>query len=113
MNEPRANDPADHAPGGDRPPVLLADLPPKQTQREPDAEEDADRGEDPVPRKRDGAEMHIGIERNIDQRRECGRCAAGATASRVAPASGLCASRGSSRAKTADITRAERQGAAS
>src|SRR5207245_10057301 len=46
MNEPRADDPTHHTPGGDRPPILLTDLPPQYTQREPHTEENADHEKD-------------------------------------------------------------------
>src|SRR5437867_2275021 len=59
MDEPRADDAAHDAPRGDRPPILLADLPAKQTEREPDAEENADGREDPVPGERDRSEMDV------------------------------------------------------
>src|SRR2546430_17295879 len=94
MNEPRANDPADHAPGGNRPPVLLADLPPKQSEGEPDAEEDAGGGEDPGPWEGERAQMNIGIERNFNHGERLHE------APRVARGSGLRASRSPAASRT-------------
>src|SRR3989441_6412245 len=87
VDEPRADDAADNSPRGNGPAILLTDLPSKQSERQPDAEEDADRGEDPVPSKRDRTEMNIRVERNLNhgERRH--------DAPRVARGSGLRASR--------------------
>src|SRR5205823_7348988 len=58
-------------------------------ERQPHAEQDADRGENAVPCKRDRTDMNIWIERDLNHGKKRHE------APRVAPASGLCASRGS------------------
>src|SRR5439155_9079414 len=69
VDEPCADDAADNSPRGDRPAVLLTDLAAEKTQRKPDAEKDANGRENPVPRERDGTEMNVGVEGNLNQRR--------------------------------------------
>src|SRR5256886_6208326 len=59
VNEPSADDAADDSPRGDRPSVVLTDLPLEQTQGKGDTKEDADGREDAVPGKRYRAQMHI------------------------------------------------------
>ena len=68
VDEPCADDAADNSPRGDRPAVLLTDLAAEKTKREPHTEENPNGREDPMPRERDGSEMNVGVEGNLNQR---------------------------------------------
>jgi len=86
MEDARADDPADNAPGRDRVRVALVDAElAHELHREPHAEEDADRREDAVPRERQRPEMDVRIQIDGDHAGSLrsARCAAGDAASGI------------------------------
>jgi hypothetical protein len=66
VNDPRANDAADDTPCGNSGGVLLGDARLNEPQGKPDTEQDADRGEDAMPRNGERTDVNVGIERNRD-----------------------------------------------
>ena len=67
VHEPGPEDPRDHGDGRDAIRRVLVHVRSEEPHRQPDAEEDADGREDPVPRERDRSEMDVRVERYLDQ----------------------------------------------